>query len=604
MGDDLLSPTRRKLLRLAALGTVCSALSGCRFLATKPPSIMCRTVPERPEPLDSRLTIDTHCHVFNGSDLQVKQFFDLIVSHEKGLSQDVVRVFADLLQDLVWAGAPDGEEELRVLRELRKCSNGGVILANLKEKHYQEANKAIRRTKAFTKHLQQTSQSHSLSETRLATADSVLSEIDQRLRPNYDDYVRTRENRKQTNGPLKNLSVNATAGNRTLSGMLDYFVQEFQYRYISVQDYIGTFCPSFHCSVDLLLAHMVDYDWWLSKGKNAKTPLPKQVEVMEQISLTTRGRVHGFVPFDPLREVAFLAQKRPSTYSSMGLVKDAVMNRGCIGVKLYPPMGFAPYGNSTISTPHFWKRDELPNWMDGLIRYPGDNTSVGIGQRMDDALAALYDWCCENEVPIMAHSNMTNGPAPEFQALTGSHYWQEALEKSPKLRISFGHLGDFSDLGTAPNNLDATKLVALMSSEGRHPHVYADTGYFPEVLDQTEELAARVKSFYESPDAVLPRRFMYGTDWSLLMNQGDVSSYLEHFTNLFGELDVQFSNKDGLEISQRFFGYNAVEWIGLRKGERARQRLESFYSAHGIDSEKTPPDWMIKVDKFPRGTAA
>ena len=88
------------------------------------------------------------------------------------------------------------------------------------------------------------------------------------------------------------------------------------------------------------------------------------------------------------------------------------------------------------------------------------------------------------------------------------------------------------------------------------------------------------------------------------MNQGDVSSYLEHFTNLFGELDVQFSNKDGLEISQRFFGYNAVEWIGLRKGERARQRLESFYSAHGIDSEKTPPDWMIKVDKFPRGTAA
>ena len=604
MDEDLLSPARRSLLRLAALAAVSSALSGCGLLLTKRPTIICRTPTEVPEPQYPQLTIDTHCHIFNGSDLQVKEFFDRVVSHEKGLSGDVVGVFADLLQDLEWSGAPDGNEELVVLGELKKCSNGGIIVAvaDLKESKYGNANKAIRHTKVFTQYSQQPSASHTLSEPNGVRNRRILSDVDQRLHPKYADYIRTREEKKKTIGLEKNLTPNSTipTEDRTLVGMLDYFVQNYQYRYVSVQEYLETFHPSSGRIIDLMLAHMVDYDWWLSKGKQTKTHLLKQVEVMEQISILTRGRVHGFVPFDPLREVAFLAHKHPTTHSSLDFVQKAVLNHGCIGVKLYPPMGFAPYGNSTITTPHFWKSDGLPGWMDGLIKYPSDNTSLGIGQRLDDALAALYDWCCEQEVPIMAHSNMTNGNGPngKYETLAGSYYWQKALEKWPRLRICFGHLGDFSNLTATPNDLDATKLIALMNA--KESHAYADTGYYSEVLDQTQLLASRIESFYGSSSTVLPQRFMYGTDWSLLMNQGDVTAYLDDFIRVFEGLDEKFHSTDGLEVSQRFFGYNAVEWIGLRNGECARKRLECFYKAHGINWEADPPHWMAKVDKFPQ----
>jgi hypothetical protein len=152
--DYLLSPSRRKLLRLAALATASSVLSGCRALLTKRPTVISRILPENPEPKYPSLTIDTHCHVFNGSDIQAKGFFERVVKPEKGLSADLVDVFSDVLQDLEWSGAPDGNEELVVLSELKKCSNDGIIVAvaNLEQNKYGNANKAIRSTKAFTQY--------------------------------------------------------------------------------------------------------------------------------------------------------------------------------------------------------------------------------------------------------------------------------------------------------------------------------------------------------------------------------------------------------------------------------------------------------------------
>ena len=47
-------------------------------------------------------------------------------------------------------------------------------------------------------------------------------------------------------------------------------------------------------------------------------------------------------------------------------------------------------------------------------------------------------------------------------------------------------------------------------------------------------------------------------------------------------------------IADSFFGGNAVEFLGLRRGERARQRLEAFYARNHVAT----PDWMRKVDRL------
>src|SRR5215469_17122948 len=110
--------------------------------------------------------------------------------------------------------------------------------------------------------------------------------------------------------------------------------------------------------------------------------------------------------------------KRPYTLglspsSSLQLVKDAVLNHGFIGVKLYPPMGFAPLGNVTLGGT-FWNQAWIPR--------PLHRSDMGA--RLDQALTELYSWCQTNGVPVMAHTSPTNGPSKSFEGLTKARYWR------------------------------------------------------------------------------------------------------------------------------------------------------------------------------------
>jgi hypothetical protein len=50
---------------------------------------------------------------------------------------------------------------------------------------------------------------------------------------------------------------------------------------------------------------------------------------------------------------------------------------------------------------------------------------------------------------------------------------------------------------------------------------------------------------------------------------------------------------DFSKLTDAFFGWNAVEWLGLRKGHQTRKRLEDFYSRHGF----AVSPWSQKVDR-------
>src|SRR5947207_7129237 len=86
--------------------------------------------------------------------------------------------------------------------------------------------------------------------------------------------------------------------------------------------------------------------------------------------------VHPFVGFDP---------RRPG---ALTLAQEGVDKWGCIGVKMYPPMGFLPIGNCVAPLPKGMSEDEAT--------------------RVEDALQEVYAWCEEEHVPITAHSNPSN----------------------------------------------------------------------------------------------------------------------------------------------------------------------------------------------------
>jgi hypothetical protein len=83
---------------------------------------------------------------------------------------------------------------------------------------------------------------------------------------------------------------------------------------------------------------------------------------------------------------------------------------------------------------------------------------------------------------------------------------------------------------------------------------------------------------------------MYGTDWTMVIMEGGTTAYLDLFGNILASLEQDGTISPHRDLANRFFGLNAANYLGLRKGEANRWRLERFFGS------KTLP-WMVKLDR-------
>jgi predicted TIM-barrel fold metal-dependent hydrolase len=581
--------SRRNVLKFGTLALGAASVPGCLW-PFRPRSIegVCPRSGGVSHP-HGPLTIDTHCHVFNGTDLQVREFISRVQLRQRGPIGELYRAVASVLQGLVWQNAPTSAQELPRLKaiaaELEGCSDETRrhSLTTLAEDGYRRGRQELQRAVADDTQLRRF-QRHQ----RSGIDDSQL---DPRSRQQLD-FVRQVESLPESYASFNDAAARTAEralSSRAASGMVAFVLQNFQYRYVNVHDYLKTYNRPGQRVVDLMLPSLVDYDWFLAGGGATATGLPEQVALMKQMAIATGGRVHALVAFDPLREVAF--RRGHAGEGSLALVQQAVAQHGCIGVKLYPPMGFAVAGNALqgeINGRGFWSRAWLPEWT-------GDPRT---GRDLDEAMAALCTWCEAEQVPIMAHTNVSNGPADDFEALAGPTYWKLALEAFPRLRVSFGHFGGAPTVAESLGR--ARKFTELMQGDGQSgAAAYADAGFFVEVLDGSNTaLLDGIRQLYDETagkgDAALANRFMYGTDWLMTLTQGPIEGYLSSFLGLLDKLEQQpnFRRANLRNLSSQFMGHNAARWLGLQQGGKARARLDAFYEAHGVPT----PDWAVKVD--------
>lgn len=311
-------------------------------------------------------------------------------------------------------------------------------------------------------------------------------------------------------------------------------------------------------SVSLFTPALVDYDAW--SDDRSPTPLWQQVLVQEQIArLGAAGRLgrpdarfHPFVAFDPRRQAEGASAGTPERppapgpgSSALDLVGWAVASGGFAGVKLYPPVGFAPLDNARL-------QPELP-----------------IAGGLDRALAALYGFCEAAEAPILTHTSDSNEYSLGLRRLVEPARWAAALERFPKLRLNFGHFG-----GELRGWED--QAVALID---RYPNVYADLSNSALVYD--DAFAARLQATLAELFAAHPRlkrRLMYGSDWWLSALDPGAARAVDRFRSVLGAV----LNPDELAD---VMGRNALRFLGLldeqnrpRAGAAAR-RLRAFYGA-------------------------
>ena len=116
------------------------------------------------------------------------------------------------------------------------------------------------------------------------------------------------------------------------------------------------------------------------------------------------------------------------------------------------------------------------------------------------------------------------------------------------------------------------------------------------MLLNPKKMAEVLTDLYNASERrVLVERLMYGTDWTMILPQKNVENYLQEFIRVMTDVEqstLKGTAPRGTSLSNAFFGANAVNFLGLKRGQRNRQRLEAFYARHEVST----PDWMTKAD--------
>ena len=306
--------------------------------------------------------------------------------------------------------------------------------------------------------------------------------------------------------------------------------------------------------VDIFIPLMVDMELWLNDP--IKTSIPQQIVEIEKLIRAFPGCIHPFAPFCPRRAV----RNAGTAGDPLIFVKDAIENRGFIGVKLYPALGFVPCNNATT--------------------IPNDPESA----RYDKVLESLYEYCDSEQVPIAAHCSP--GGAEAQPGVSGAYgnpmLWEPVLQKYSHLRLNLAHFGGGKQMVESPDTCWSHDIARLMENYS----VYTDMGYFSCLRD---DRACRIyldtlTDIYED-HPILIDRMMYGTDWEMIAVEPKQEQYYQITHDAF-----QNWCAGGLPSGtmRNLFGQNAMQFLGLTDGEFNFSRLSAYYAKNKL----TLPTWL------------
>ena len=522
---------RRRDLLIGGAGAVGLAALGGKGRAA--PLSLPAPVPPAPLPVPTLppVAVDVHCHTFCSADLPIVGFvahfipglteLSRFVSHWPEL---VVRAFVGAVATLPNAVAPTGDAELALLR---------AALAN-------PAAGPVAPVPTLPPEL----------------LESLLAEL------------------------TKHLPFSVSADKRRI--IVRYL--ETLYLVAHPRASIAASIAQIFPSIALFTPALVDYDAW--SEDRAPTPLWQQVLLQESISrLSVQGRLgrpdarfHPFVAFDPRRQIegpqavvpragAPLGTGAPAlampiaipsaASSALELVRYAIEAGGFLGVKLYPPVGFAPWDNVHL------------------------RSDLSFAAGLDGALDALYGYCASAEAPILTHTSAANEYGLGLHRLVSPEHWRPVLERHPTLRLNFGHFGHDYGVPQTEGPVKAADAWIYQAAAliDRYPNVYADLSNSPLVYDpaygkRLSALLADVIARYPK----VKRRLMYGSDWWLSGLDPDATAAVNQFRATLGGL----LGPDGLAD---LMGRNALRFLGFldddgrpRAGASAA-RLRAFYAS-------------------------
>lgn len=313
----------------------------------------------------------------------------------------------------------------------------------------------------------------------------------------------------------------------------------------------------------LVAAALVDFSGWLDE--EPMSPIPDQVRLMDDLQASTPSGLlmQMIVPFNPWRQIAVdLGQW--SGPDPLALIREAVLDRGAIGVKLYPPMGFLPAGNASAG-----------------LEYPtrarqqfGDDFPA----LLDDALMRLYQACNDLDIPILTHTSHGNAAGPNFGARAHPDGWQPVLAAFPRLRVSMAHFGGFSSETTPAKTWEAA-IAAIAAADQQQ--VFVDLSYLTRIMplhpDGTNRAIA-IAGLQATLQQVagFADRIVFGSDWHMLSKEPGNEHYPALIEDYLTEVGLGPLHID------KIFARNGLRLFGLTPGGQSYDRLQRYYANKGL----------------------
>jgi len=470
--------------------------------------------------------IDVHAHFFNASDMTVKGYLEGPVAHDMPPAlAELIRLLAPFADGLA-SIAPTASAEFNELQQ--KFAQPGLAALGAQGKTLDDES-ASRRASASTQFYDlvkgsdferkfndlAAQQPISITSTgrdpggRPLSPESLLQATDLGTQPTFSMLMDARV--EQAKAPY--------AG-----GVLAFVGYMLSPRWANLRTYSQAFTDADGAfGIDMTLGALVDFDRWLECPP--RSSLEDQIKLHQLLSKLSGGYMRPIVAYNPWTDVV-------EDGKALDRVIDAVKNRGFVGVKLYPPNGFRPLGNTDAPTP--------PK--------PGPSPAD-----LDRVLAKFWDACVSLDVPVMAHTGETMGSDDAHDFLGGPQGWNALMARYADKAAPGVNLGHFG--GDCDANKWTDQMADLMASKNGAT-VFGDIAYWSRLgLDDSGaancgDARARLGRAVQKGD--VGKHVMYGSDWLMLSRVHNWWLY---------PFDVADATKDIIDQNALFAG-NAQRCFG------------------------------------------
>lgn len=541
----------------------------------------------RAKPRGPALCIDAHAHFFNATDIQVAGYLTGPVAHSMPKwEQRLIAAAAPIMQWIGHTFPPTAKDELRSLcarvAALRPAAFGDPSSALRQEMEAERV--AYRRRLAETlretiggetqfRLLYEQQQQRNFDARRSMLLRRGLSTDAAALTAPADPLgTAAIFNALQNSGTpqdpmLQMIDREIDPDARSPEGVLAFLSYMLSPRHHNLMQYAQSFSSGAGAfGVDACIGAMVNFDLWLGKQPTPSS-LRDQVLIHEQLAVLSGGYMLPLVAYNPWVDIA-------DQDASLGIVEWAVKEHGCVGAKIYPPIGYSPAGNASLPS--------------GTL-LPRPNNKL-----LDQKLHAFYRKCIELDIVVMAHAAESMGPDDKHDAVGAPARWQDALRlpNVAGLRVNAGHFGGDGDKSLAAPSHWTRSFAEVMRIE-EAGGLNADLGFWTDLRDQALPAQARLREVVAMPAShghSVADRVMFGTDWFMMSTQNDWPGYPADVAAFVATLT------SAPQFLDKAFYRNVVRCYGLgRSGEfrgRNRERLEAFYASWKIPA----PKWMAKLD--------